>query len=99
MWPETPIKNPMLIQLIGVENSKSPRREGQRNAPVRLYGHRVSDVAQRLVGVEVQCSVGTEVLVLFQEAKAFPQIEVPGNSWFFVGKVGENEALYLPEGS
>jgi hypothetical protein len=94
MWPEMPIKDPILIQLIGVEDSKSPRRKGEKAHPVRLYGHRVDDAAQRIVGVEVPVAIGTEVVVLFQEAKTFPVIEVPDKSWFYVGVIGENEALF-----
>jgi hypothetical protein len=92
MWPEPPIADPVLIQMIGVEAAKSPRRT-ERSHPVRLYGHRVNDVAKRLVGVEVPVTIGTEILIEFNKTKEFPIIEVPHKSWFYVGRLGTDEAL------
>ena len=97
MWIEPPIVDPVLIQIVGVENSKSPRREGA-NHPVRLYGHRVVDGAKRLVGVEVPCAVGSSVVSYFTEHGEFPTVEVGNKKWFFVGIIGKDEALFRQEG-
>lgn len=92
------IADPITIKLLGIEHSKSPRRAHEPNHPVRLYGHRVTDVAGRLVGVEVTCDVGVDVVTYFNVNHEFPEIEVSNKKWFYVGVIGENEALFKQEG-
>lgn len=98
MWIEPPIVDPILIQIIGVEHSKSPRRAGTPNHPVRLYGHRETDAAKRLVGVEVPCTIGSSMVTYFTEHNEFPVVEVGNKKWFFVGVIGADEALFKQEG-
>lgn len=88
------------INLIGVEDAKSPRRPTQGH-PVRLYGYRDGDLARRLVGVEVPCELATEVVMGYNQMtppRSFGDIEVEDQRWFFVGPIGENEALFHPGG-
>lgn len=96
MWLEPPIEDPISIQIVGVEHSKSPRRTSPGH-PVRLYGHREADVAKRLVGVEVACTIGTTIVNYFTEHNEFPMIEVSNKKWFYVAVLGKDEGLFKQE--
>ncbi len=93
IWPGS-LKDPVTIQLCGVEMHTSPRRKGNKAHPVRVYGHRLNDAARRLVGVEVPVAIGSEILVHFNVEKTFPEIEVESKHWFYVASVGEGEAIF-----
>lgn len=93
MWIEPPIVDPVIVKVIGVENSKSPRRDTP-NHPVRIYGHRVVDAAKRLIGVEVPCRIGSDVVSYFSDHGEFPEIEVSNKHWFYVAVLGKDEALF-----
>lgn len=93
VWIEPPIVDPVIVKVIGVESNKSPRRN-EPNHPVRIYGHRATDAAKRLVGVEVSCRIGTEMVSYFTDHGEFPTIEVGNKKWFFVAILGKDEALF-----
>lgn len=72
------------IQLTGLDDvRKVKRREGY----VVLYGKRMTDAANRLVGVAVNEHEATDLMNQARYIGTMPQIEVDDRYWFYVASV------------
>ena len=83
------------IKLVGVENLE---RSGTVKMSMRFYGYRVTDVANRLVCIEVPMSEGVEIMHEAEKLSDFPEIEIEDNRWSYVAAIGKDEARFKKEG-
>lgn len=88
------------IKIIGVEDLESTRRTTQKNAraTLRFYGHRVNDIATRLVVIELLMEEAVEYLGMVADQNDFSEIEIDNRYWAYVIRVGENDARFKKEG-
>ena len=98
-WNEEPMLDPeklIEIQLVGIENLN---RRGRPPQPgIKFYGKRVTDMAERLLVIELKMHDAEDIIDYMASHKDMPSIEVPNNTWAYVGILGENEAKFKQEG-
>jgi hypothetical protein len=88
------------IKLFGVEELNSPRRTQMKGAheSLRFYGYRITDVARRLIVIELSMKEAAEYMTLTAQTKDFPEIEIDNHHWAYVAMVGSGEARFRREG-
>jgi hypothetical protein len=82
------------IKLVGVEDIEQRKQE---RPSMRFYGYRVTDMANRLVVIEVSMKEGASIMNDAAREADFPEVEVEDNQWAYVGGIGKDEARFRKE--
>lgn len=82
------------IKLVGIEELDSIRRLSILHAmdSLRFYGYRESDVAQRMVAIELPMKEAAEVMREAEVLGDFPVVEIEDKYWTYVSHMGAGQA-------